>query len=206
MENKQSSQKLYHHGDLKEALIDATLSLIAERGLDQVTVAEAGKIVGVSIAAPYRHFPTKKDLMAAVADRVQDDLATRVLESLEPLENQEPWVAIRDLGFAYIHWALDRPAHFLVMNSRHYYTDRPNEKLLQMNASLRRLIDRALGHSPPNRMESIIVLTKVRCLLLGLVTVYCTGEMLLEDLEGKFPRELLEATWLSFVEGLMRSS
>jgi hypothetical protein len=49
----------------------------------------------------------------------------------------------------------------------------------------------------------MIVLTKIRPLLLGLVTVYCTGGILLEDRDGKDPRELLEATWLSFVEALM---
>ena len=57
----------YHHGNLREALIRAALSLIAEKGPAGFTFAEAARSAGVSPAAPYRHFRDRDDLMADVA-------------------------------------------------------------------------------------------------------------------------------------------
>ena len=57
----------YHHGNLREALVQAALSLIGERGSEGVTLAEAARMAGVSAAAPYRHFKDREALMAAVA-------------------------------------------------------------------------------------------------------------------------------------------
>ena len=62
----------YHHGDLKAALVDAAVALIAERGLRGFSLAEASRRVGVSAAAPYRHFADRDDLLAAVAARAPD--------------------------------------------------------------------------------------------------------------------------------------
>jgi AcrR family transcriptional regulator len=57
----------YHHGDLRAALVDAALAVIAEQGVDALSVAEAARRTGVSAAAPYRHFPTRLDLLKAAA-------------------------------------------------------------------------------------------------------------------------------------------
>src|SRR5215469_6243845 len=59
----------YHHGDLRTALVDAAIDLIAERGLRGFSMAEASRRVGVSSAAPYRHFADRDALLAAVAVR-----------------------------------------------------------------------------------------------------------------------------------------
>ena len=66
--NKQSPErKGYHHGNLKQALVEATLSLIEEKGPTGFTLAEAARLAGVSAAAPYRHFKGREDLIAEVA-------------------------------------------------------------------------------------------------------------------------------------------
>ena len=59
----------YHHGDLKEALFRAALELIAKKGPAGFTFAEAARWVGVSPAAPYRHFRDRDELLAKVALR-----------------------------------------------------------------------------------------------------------------------------------------
>ncbi|TDV55317.1 TetR/AcrR family transcriptional regulator [Actinophytocola oryzae] len=66
----------YHHGDLRTALVDAALELIAEHGLEALSVAEAARRTGVSAAAPYRHFPTRGDLLRAAAIRAAELLVT----------------------------------------------------------------------------------------------------------------------------------
>ena len=70
----------YHHGDLRTALIDAAVSLIAERGVRGFSLAEASRRVGVSSAAPYRHFADRDDLLAAVAVRALETFASMVAE------------------------------------------------------------------------------------------------------------------------------
>ena len=57
----------YHHGNLKEALIQAARQLIAEKGPAGFTFADAARSAGVSPAAPYRHFRDREALLADVA-------------------------------------------------------------------------------------------------------------------------------------------
>ena len=59
----------YHHGDLRPALVDAAIDVIAERGVRGFSLAEATRRLGVTTAAPYRHFTDRDDLLAAVAAR-----------------------------------------------------------------------------------------------------------------------------------------
>ncbi len=64
-----AQSKRYHHGDLKAALIEGAVELIAERGVRGFSLAELSRRTGVTVAAPYRHFATRDDLLAAVAIR-----------------------------------------------------------------------------------------------------------------------------------------
>ena len=56
----------YHHGDLKAALVDEAIELIAERGVRGFSLAELSRRLGVTVAAPYRHFADRDELLAAV--------------------------------------------------------------------------------------------------------------------------------------------
>jgi AcrR family transcriptional regulator len=70
----------YHHGDLRAALVDAAVALIAERGVREFSLAEASRRVGVSAAAPYRHFADREDLLAAVAVRAVNVFAAMIAD------------------------------------------------------------------------------------------------------------------------------
>jgi len=59
----------YHHGDLRPAMVDAAVDVIAERGVRDFSMAEASRRLGVTTAAPYRHFADRDELLAAVAVR-----------------------------------------------------------------------------------------------------------------------------------------
>jgi len=59
----------YHHGDLRPALVDAAIAVISERGVRGFSMAEASRRLGVTTAAPYRHFADREELLAAVAAR-----------------------------------------------------------------------------------------------------------------------------------------
>ena len=71
----------YHHGDLRSALVDAAIGVIAERGVRGFSMAEASRRLGVTTAAPYRHFADRDELLAAVGgprpDRVRGHAVDR---------------------------------------------------------------------------------------------------------------------------------
>jgi AcrR family transcriptional regulator len=57
----------YHHGDLRAALIEISIQLIAERGVRDFSLAEASRRLGVAVSAPYAHFADRDDLFSAIA-------------------------------------------------------------------------------------------------------------------------------------------
>lgn len=61
------AQRSYHHGDLRNACVRSALELLEEGGLDAITLRAVAERAGVSRSAPYRHFPTKRALLAAAA-------------------------------------------------------------------------------------------------------------------------------------------
>jgi AcrR family transcriptional regulator len=106
-------EKPYHHGNLREALIDAAIGLIEERGPDGFTLREIARRARVSRAAPYRHFRDRDDLLAAVVEQGFQGLSevmARVANS-----TRSPLERLRRCGGAYVTFALDRTAHFQVM-------------------------------------------------------------------------------------------
>ncbi len=105
----------YHHGNLKEALVDAARRHIAERGLFGFTLADAAKLVGVSPAALYRHFRGREDLVSEVAFRGFSQLAERLGRALSgtgtPLER------FTRMGEAYLDFAEGEPGYYAAMFS-----------------------------------------------------------------------------------------
>ena len=67
----------YHHGNLRQALVEAALALIAEQGPTGFTLSEAAKAAGVTPAAVYRHFAGRDDLIAEVARQGFDIFGAR---------------------------------------------------------------------------------------------------------------------------------
>ena len=105
--------KPYHHGDLKAALIDGALELIAERGVRSFSVAEVSRRLGVTAAAPYRHFADRDELLAAVAVRALrafgDALAGRS-SAADPPEQR-----LAAMASGYVRFAAEQPALFGVV-------------------------------------------------------------------------------------------
>ena len=105
----------YHHGNLRQALIDAALELIEERGVSALTLREVARQVGVTHAAPQRHFADRAALVAAVAEQGFRGLAAHVAAVRGSART--PAQRLRALGVAYVEYALAHPAHLRVMFS-----------------------------------------------------------------------------------------
>lgn len=105
----------YHHGNLKEALIEAAQRFIAERGLGGFTLADAAKLVGVTPAALYRHFRGRDALVAEVAFRGFDELAKRLGRALQ--SEGTPLERFTRMGEAYLAFAEQEPGFYAAMFS-----------------------------------------------------------------------------------------
>ena len=106
----------YHHGNLREALIETALDMIAERGPAGFTFAELARAAGVSPAAPYRHFRDRNALVAEIARRGFDRF-TAELSSAWRDGKPDPVTAIENCGKAYLAFARREPASYAAMFS-----------------------------------------------------------------------------------------
>jgi AcrR family transcriptional regulator len=104
----------YHHGNLREALIDAALVLIADKGPAAFTIAEAARLAGVSPAAPYRHFRDAEALMAEVALRGFEHFTASLTAAWND-GRPDPLRAFEAVGRAYLAFARDEPAYYAAM-------------------------------------------------------------------------------------------
>jgi AcrR family transcriptional regulator len=104
----------YHHGNLKEALIQAALELISEKGPGGLTFADAARAAGVSPAAPYRHFRDREALLADVAQRGFQVFADTLVKAWDE-GRPEPVKALDRVGKAYLRFAREEPAYYAAM-------------------------------------------------------------------------------------------
>ena len=103
----------YHHGDLKRALTDAALALVAEKGPKGFTLSEAARRAGVSLAAPYRHFADKADLLASVAEQGFLELHQALTVAGDGTSDLEE--RVNEMGRRYVRWAVAHPDYYQVM-------------------------------------------------------------------------------------------
>jgi AcrR family transcriptional regulator len=103
----------YHHPNLRKTLLDAAVALIGEVGPRAFTLREVARRAGVSHNAPYRHFPSKDDLLAAVAAEGFDRLTAVMQKAMA--RGKSPRERLELCGCGYVDFALHWPQHFLIM-------------------------------------------------------------------------------------------
>lgn len=113
-ETNAQKSRAYHHGELRQALIDAAWEMINQKGVESFTIVDAAQKAGVSKAAPYRHFKDRDALLEAVVDTGFDKLTAAALGATEPyaMGSREN---IRAGGVAYVRFFHSYPAFFDLM-------------------------------------------------------------------------------------------
>lgn len=104
----------FHHGDLRNALIQSGLQILAQESIQSLSLRKVAKSAGVSEAAPYRHFKDKEALLAAIAEQG----FIRLSERLETAEEQFSDQAARLFYLScrtYIDFALENPHSMRMM-------------------------------------------------------------------------------------------
>jgi AcrR family transcriptional regulator len=111
---KPSQKKSYHHGDLRRALIDASLELIEQDGMGALTLREVARRLGVSHAAPTYHFADKTALWAALAARGFLELTEAAALAAERV-GDDPIERMTAKAVAYVNFAIQHPRQFRLM-------------------------------------------------------------------------------------------
>lgn len=108
-----TAKKAYHHGELRESLLEAAEVLLDEDGPVGLSLRKVGRRLGVTPGAPYRHFEDKDALLAALAVRGFERLAERMLAEQDGSANGEE--RMRQAGLGYLEFASQHPELFRLM-------------------------------------------------------------------------------------------
>ncbi len=193
----------YHHGNLRQALIEATLALIAEKGPTGFTLSEAAKAVDVTPAAVYRHFAGREDLLAEVA-RQGYDIFVALMEFAYQSGAPSALASFEATGRAYLAFARKYPGHYMAMfEAGLSLNDYPDLALIAAKA--RSVLERAaeqlsqalpVGKRPPSTMFS----AHIWAMSHGVVELYMRGN---PGTRSPFtPEDLLEAGIGIYLRGL----
>ncbi|HEY1797484.1 MAG TPA: TetR/AcrR family transcriptional regulator [Stellaceae bacterium] len=194
----------YHHGNLREALIDAALNLIAQKGPAGFTFADAARSAGVSSAAPYRHFRDRDALISDVAKR-GFELFEAHLRAAWDDGRPDAFAAFRNLGRAYLGFARDEPAYYssmfeagIPLNSVPGLNEASDRAFGVLRLAAETLLARAPAEKrPPGLMMSL----HVWALSHGIASLFGRGDEGRRALPMQ-PEELLEAAVLVYLRGL----
>ena len=100
--------KPYHHGDLRQECLCAASTLLEESNIASLSLRAVAKKIGVSHAAPYRHFKDKESLLAGIVSQGFDQLSTQLAEAVAKHPN-DPAAQLQEAGFKYVELALKNP-------------------------------------------------------------------------------------------------
>lgn len=194
----------YHHGNLREALIEAALNLIREKGPAGFTFAEAARAAGVSPAAPYRHFRDRDALIADIAKRGFEAF-TRALSEAWNQGRPTPREAFHRLGNAYLNFASREPAFFSAMfESGLSLADYPEVRAEgdRAFAVLREACEALIATLPKERRPPPLMMAlHIWSLSHGIAALFARGDRARRPIPMR-PEELLEAAVLIYLDGL----
>ena len=201
---RRHGREAYHHGNLREALIEAALALIADHGAEGFTFAEAARQAGVSPAAPYRHFRDREQLLAEVAVQGFGRFET----SLTAAWNKgapDPVTALCNLGRAYLEFARTQPGYYNAM----FEAGIPPTASLELREAgdrafgvLRSAAEAVIAKLPPDgRPPSLMAALHIWSMAHGIASLFGERQAGKRSMPMS-PDDLLEAGTLVYLRGL----
>lgn len=144
----------YHHGNLRASLLDAAEAVLAERGVQGLTLRDVARGAGVSHGAPYHHFASLNELLAAVAQRGFETLAAALTDAVAVPDTRERLLRIAQ---AYVACARAQPERFRLMFGPLLATKARHPALAQAaERAFGIVLDAAIAHDPAHGADLAI--------------------------------------------------
>ncbi|MDM7458401.1 MAG: TetR/AcrR family transcriptional regulator [Paracoccus sp. (in: a-proteobacteria)] len=198
-----AERRSYHHGNLRQALVEATAALIEEQGPQAFTLTEAARRAGVSAAAPYRHFKGRDDLIEEVARQGFVEFAGR-LEAAFDSGRPHALTAFLRMGQAYLDFARDRPGYYMAMFESGLSIASNVDLAAASERALGVLVDGAEGLSarlpPDRRPPTRMVANHIWAFSHGVVELFGRGRP--GSRSPVSPSEMLESGVIVYLRGL----
>jgi AcrR family transcriptional regulator len=199
------AERGYHHGNLKEALQQAALDLIAQKGPAGFTFADAARLAGVSPAAPYRHFRDRDELISSIAQRGFEQFES-VLQSAWDDGRPDTVAAFERVGKAYLAYAREEPAFYSAMFESGLPVDLSSALLAAserafgvIRAAAERLAALAPAGTP--RPPALMMALHIWSMSHGVASLFARGDAARRKLPMT-AEDLLEAEILIYLRGL----
>ena len=200
--DKQRDREPYHHGNLRETLIQAAMAMIAERGLAGFAIAELARAVGVSPAAPYRHFRDRNAVVAEVAKRGFEQLAADLDAARRG--KSHPGAALEACAQAHLAFAGRDMAVYATMFDPSFPSGEYDEVVQSRDAAfgvLRKAVEGAVAFSsPPEHPPVHMVALHIWSMTHGIANLFVNAND-----SGRLPmapEDLLEAGVLIYLRSL----
>lgn len=198
----------YHHGNLRQAVIDTALQLAEESGNEQISLREVARRIGVSSGAPFRHFADHSALMTAIAE----EATVRLRLMVERDQHRSPPQAIerlRTMGQSFLNWALEHPTSFRLVSARRLY-DFESSPTLQTHFAVVRertvsFVEMAQREGdlqadvPPERLALML-----RSAVYGMARMHVDGQLAQWGIPAGAARRELRSMLDALIEGLRR--
>ena len=188
----------YHHGDLKNALIQAGIDILAEEGVGGLSLRKAARKAGVSHAAPYAHFDDKQTLIAAIAADGHNKINQR-LEAVVARYPADPLRQFMGAVWAYVQFGLEAPAHYKITFSGAILDEHVHPEFMECSQRnmqmLKRIVERCrtagvLDAADPDAELQAMGLWG---LIHGLVSLLIQGQLPSRLLQRSAPEDLVLA-------------
>ena len=201
----QGRERGYHHGNLREALLQAALDLIGQKGAAGFTFADAARMAGVSPAAPYRHFRDRDELLSSIAQRGFAQFETALTEAWDD-GRPDTVSAFERVGTAYLNFARENPAYYSAMFESGIPIEM-NPTLMAASerafAIIRAAAERLAALAPPGvpRPPAMMMALHIWSMSHGVASLFARGDAARRKLPMTAD-ELLEAEVLIYLRGL----
>ena len=198
----------YHHGNLRQAVIDTALQLAEESGDERVSLREVARRIGVSSGAPFRHFADHASLMTAIAE----EATVRLRLMVDRDQHRSPDAAIerlRTMGHSFLAWALQHPTSFRLVSARRLYDFDASPVLAGHFQAVRErtvaLVTQAQSEGDLQRnVPAPRLALMLRSAVYGMARMHVDGQLAQWGVAPRSARQELQATLDALVDGFRR--
>ena len=192
-------QDKYHHGNLKQALIDTGIKIVNEEGESALSLRKVAAACGVSHSAPYAHFKDKEELLVAIKTSVTEQFTQYLYDAVDRGKDESAEKAIIEMGRAYVKFFINNPDYyqFLFYNQKitaHLMTGEMHEEdyppfLLLKSLFIKYLEEKGIELSDDKKELELI---KIWSTVQGIASIAC-----MENVETRYP-------WETYLNKLIR--